>query len=162
MTRVRNIADIPQLTSKPLLSLSLDSILSVGLMMAGFDLTGGYYSPDLDLGTKLGCGEAGHAHHLAIYWAAPCVGALLADPLNQARKQLVHNLIILLHPISTQLVSWNKCQLRKKRQMLFLTKSLPLSLPPLHSSCQYTLKFRKRNFEKCKKSCLCKMNRNKM
>jgi len=86
------MSDIPQLSSKPLLSLSLDSVLGVGLVMAGFDLTGGYYSPALALGTKLGCGEAGHAQHLAVYWAAPCVGALLADPLYQTTKYIIHNL----------------------------------------------------------------------
>ena len=58
--------------------------------MAGFDLTGGYYSPALALGTKLGCGQgglAGTAEHLAVYWAAPCLGALLAQPLHRAARQ---------------------------------------------------------------------------
>ena len=58
--------------------------------MAGFDLTGGYYSPALALGTKLGCGQgglAGGAEHLAVYWVAPCLGALLARPVHAAAKQ---------------------------------------------------------------------------
>ena len=58
--------------------------------MAGFDLTGGYYSPALALGTKLGCGQgglAGGAEHLAVYWLAPCLGALLAQPVYRAAKQ---------------------------------------------------------------------------
>ena len=58
--------------------------------MAGFDLTGGYYSPALALGTKLGCGQGGlvgGAEHLAVYWVAPCLGALLAQPVYTAAKQ---------------------------------------------------------------------------
>ena len=58
-------------------------------VMAGFDLTGGYYSPALALGTKLGCGQgglAGGAEHLAVYWVAPCLGALLAQPVYREAK----------------------------------------------------------------------------
>ena len=58
--------------------------------MAGFDLTGGYYSPALALGTKLGCGQgglAGGAEHITVYWLGPCLGALLAQPVYRAAKQ---------------------------------------------------------------------------
>ena len=60
--------------------------------MAGFDLTGGYYSPALALGTKLGCGQGGvvgGAEHLAVYWLAPCLGALLAGPVYRAGEQII-------------------------------------------------------------------------
>jgi len=82
--------DIPSLATRPRLSLGLDSVLSVSLVMAGFDLTGGYYSPALALGTKLGCGQGGlvgGAEHLAVYWLAPCLGALLAQPVYRAARQ---------------------------------------------------------------------------
>ena len=41
----------------PLLGFSLNSAVAVTLVMLGFDLTGGYYSPSLALGLKLGCGQ---------------------------------------------------------------------------------------------------------
>ena len=46
-----------RLATSPLLGLSLNSAVAVLLVMLGFDLTRGYYSPSLALGLKLGCGQ---------------------------------------------------------------------------------------------------------
>jgi len=85
------LADVPQLKDKPFARTALDSAASVALVIAAFDLTGGYYNPALAMGLKLGCGPADPAHmtHLAVYWLGPCIGAYLAGPLYISAQQLV-------------------------------------------------------------------------
>jgi len=83
------LLDIPQLETRPKMTMAIDSVLGVMLVMAGFDLTGGYYSPALALGTKVGCGSGGLAKHLLIYTLGPCVGALLAEPCYQTCKNFI-------------------------------------------------------------------------
>jgi len=83
------LLDIPQLVTRPKMVMAIDSVLGVMLVMAGFDLTGGYYSPALALGTKVGCGSGGLAQHLLIYTLGPCVGALLAEPCYQTCKNMI-------------------------------------------------------------------------
>merc|ERR1719291_551171 len=46
------LAELPSTAARPQLSLGLESAAGVAAVMAGFDLTGGYYSPALALGTK--------------------------------------------------------------------------------------------------------------
>jgi len=76
------LQDSPRLQARPLTSLALDAALAVALVIAAFDLTGGYYSPVLATGIKLGCGASpDHLAHLAVYWAGPMAGTLLAPPL---------------------------------------------------------------------------------
>ena len=78
------ILDSASLSCRPRLASGLDSLVGVLLVLAGFDLTGGYYSPALALGLKAGCGEAGLPAHLAVYWLGPCLGALAASPAYSA------------------------------------------------------------------------------
>ena len=78
------LSDIASLRSRPRLASGLESLAGVLLVLAGFDLTGGYYSPALALGLKAGCGEAGLTSHLAVYWLGPCLGALAATPAYSA------------------------------------------------------------------------------
>ena len=78
------ILDSASLSCRPRLASGLDSLVGVMLVLAGFDLTGGYYSPALALGLKAGCGEAGLTSHLAVYWLGPCLGALAVQPLYTA------------------------------------------------------------------------------
>jgi len=76
------LQDSPRLQARPLTSMALDAALAVALVIAAFDLTGGYYSPVLATGIKLGCGTSpDHLVHLAVYWAGPMAGTLLAPPL---------------------------------------------------------------------------------
>ena len=84
------LADLPSTAARPQLSLGLESAAGVAAVMAGFELTGGYYSPALALGTKLGCGQESLPAHLLVYTLAPCAGALLAAPLHQAAKQMFY------------------------------------------------------------------------
>merc|ERR1719436_459906 len=78
------LSDVPSLRSRPRLATALDCMAGVLLVLAGFDLTGGYYSPALALGLKAGCGEAGLPSHLAVYWLGPCLGALAVSPVYSA------------------------------------------------------------------------------
>jgi len=80
------LSDLPQLQSKPLLVTCLDNVVGVALVIAAFDLTGGYFNPNLALGIKLGCGQGGHLQHLAVYWLGPCLGAVLAAPVYSRVK----------------------------------------------------------------------------
>ena len=73
------LSDLPSLRARPRLATALESLAGVLLVLAGFELTGGYYSPALALGLKAGCGEAGLPSHLAVYWLGPCLGALAAS-----------------------------------------------------------------------------------
>eukprot|EP00092_Neocalanus_flemingeri_P000312 GFUD01000334.1.p1 GENE.GFUD01000334.1~~GFUD01000334.1.p1 ORF type:complete len:305 (-),score=94.85 GFUD01000334.1:104-1018(-) len=80
------LSDLPQLKTKPLLITCLDNAVGVALVIAAFDLTGGYFNPALALGIKLGCGRGGHLQHMAVYWLGPCVGAIMAAPLYNGAK----------------------------------------------------------------------------
>jgi len=80
------LSDLPFLNTKPLLITMLDNVVGVALVIAAFDLTGGYFNPNLALGIKLGCGKGGHFQHLAVYWIGPCIGALVAGPLYNGIK----------------------------------------------------------------------------
>jgi len=82
------LSDLPALKGKPLLVTLLDNVVGVALVIAAFDLTGGYFNPNLALGIKLGCGKGGFFQHLAVYWIGPCVGALLAAPVYESVKNL--------------------------------------------------------------------------
>ena len=83
------LLDTPHFAQRPHLLLGLDALVAVVLVMAGFDLTGGYYSPSLALGLKYGCGEGGALQHILLYTLSPCVGALLAEPVYSAVKKQV-------------------------------------------------------------------------
>ena len=83
------LLDTPRLAQRPHLLLGLDALVAVVLVMAGFDLTGGYYSPSLALGLKYGCGEGGALQHILLYTLSPCVGALIAEPVYSAVKKQV-------------------------------------------------------------------------
>lgn len=85
------LQDLPPLSSRPLLVTCLDNAVGVALVIAAFDLTGGYYNPALAAGLKLGCGPPDPAHltHLAVYWVGPCVGALMAAPVYKYAKNIV-------------------------------------------------------------------------
>jgi len=83
------LSDIPHLKTNPLLVTLLDNIVGVALVIAAFDLTGGYFNPNLALGIKLGCGQGGHIQHLAVYWVGPCIGALIAGPVYAGVKAVV-------------------------------------------------------------------------
>jgi len=83
------LSDLPQLKTKPLLITLLDNAVGVALVIAAFDLTGGYFNPNLALGIKLGCGKGGHMQHLAVYWVGPCVGALIAAPVYKGVKAVI-------------------------------------------------------------------------
>jgi len=83
------LSDLPLLKTKPLLVTLLDNVVGVALVIAAFDLTGGYFNPNLALGIKLGCGKGGHLQHLAVYWVGPCVGALIAAPVYDRVKAVV-------------------------------------------------------------------------
>jgi len=77
-------SDSPSFKERPLLASALDSALAVGLVIAAFDITGGYFSPVLALGIKLGCGTndlTQYVSHLIVYWVGPCIAALLARPV---------------------------------------------------------------------------------
>merc|ERR1740137_464407 len=91
MTRATptTLSDLPHLKTNPLLVTLLDNVVGVALVIAAFDLTGGYFNPNLALGIKLGCGQGGHLQHLAVYWVGPCVGALLASPLYNGVKAVI-------------------------------------------------------------------------
>ena len=82
------LSDLPQLKTKPLLITCLDNVVGVALVIAAFDLTGGYFNPNLALGIKLGCGKGGHLQHLAVYWLGPCVGASIAAPVHKGVKAI--------------------------------------------------------------------------
>ena len=84
------LSDLPRLRARPRLATALEAAAGVLLVLAGFELTGGYYSPALALGTKLGCGQESLPAHLLVYTLAPCAGALLAAPLHQAAKQMFY------------------------------------------------------------------------
>jgi len=83
------LSDLPFLNTKPLLITMLDNVVGVALVIAAFDLTGGYFNPNLALGIKLGCGKGGHFQHLAVYWIGPCIGALVAGPLYNGIKSIM-------------------------------------------------------------------------
>lgn len=85
------LQDTPQLKSKPLLTTCLDAAANVAMVIAAFDLTGGYYNPALAMGLKLGCGGGDPIHlgHLSVYWVGPMVGASLAGPVYKAAWQMV-------------------------------------------------------------------------
>jgi len=83
------LSDLPFLNTKPLLITMLDNAVGVALVIAAFDLTGGYFNPNLALGIKLGCGKGGHFQHLAVYWIGPCIGALVAGPLYNGMKSIM-------------------------------------------------------------------------
>lgn len=83
------LSDLPFLNTKPLLITMLDNVVGVALVIAAFDLTGGYFNPNLALGIKLGCGKGGHFQHLAVYWIGPCIGALVAGPLYNGMKSIM-------------------------------------------------------------------------
>jgi len=77
-------SDSPSFKDRPLLASALDSALAVALVIAAFDITGGYFSPVLALGIKLGCGTNDlnqYVSHLIVYWVGPCIAALLARPI---------------------------------------------------------------------------------
>merc|ERR1719266_2574128 len=77
-------SDSPSFKDRPLLASALDSALAVALVIAAFDITGGYFSPVLALGIKLGCGTndlSQYVSHLIVYWVGPCIAALLARPI---------------------------------------------------------------------------------
>ena len=78
------LSDLPRLRARPLLATALDCLAGVLLVLAGFELTGGYYSPALALGLKAGCGESGLLSHLAVYWLGPCLGAVGVSPAYSA------------------------------------------------------------------------------
>jgi hypothetical protein len=80
------LSDLPQIKTKPLLITCLDNVVGVALVIAAFDLTGGYFNPNLALGIKLGCGQGGHLQHLTVCWVGPCVGALIAAPVYNGVK----------------------------------------------------------------------------
>merc|ERR1740137_54119 len=88
MTRATptTLSDLPHLKTNPLLVTLLDNVVGVALVIAAFDLTGGYFNPNLALGIKLGCGQGGHLQHLAVYWLGPCLGAVLAAPVYSRVK----------------------------------------------------------------------------
>jgi len=74
----------PSFKERPLLASALDSALAVALVIAAFDITGGYFSPVLALGIKLGCGTndlTQYLSHFIVYWVGPCIAALLARPI---------------------------------------------------------------------------------
>jgi len=77
-------SDSTSFKDRPLLASALDSALAVALVIAAFDITGGYFSPVLALGIKLGCGTNDlnqYVSHLIVYWVGPCIAALLARPI---------------------------------------------------------------------------------
>jgi len=80
------LSDVPKLRNHPLLVTILDNAVGVALVIAAFDLTGGYFNPALAVGIKLGCGQGGHLQHLAVYWIGPCIGAFLAGPVYSKIK----------------------------------------------------------------------------
>ena len=80
------MVDSSYLMTRPRLATGLEGLAGVLLVLAGFDLTGGYYSPALALGLKVGCGSSGLMTHLAVYWLGPCLGALVARPAYDAVK----------------------------------------------------------------------------
>jgi len=83
------LSDVPKLREHPLLVTLLDQAVGTALVIAAFDLTGGYFNPALATGIKLGCGQGGHLQHLAVYWVGPCIGALMAGPLYAGLKGLL-------------------------------------------------------------------------
>jgi len=83
------LSEVPQLKTRPLMITLLDNAVGVALVIAAFDLTGGYYNPALALGIKLGCGKGSYLQHLAVYWMGPCVGALIAAPIYNGVKAMI-------------------------------------------------------------------------
>jgi len=79
-----SLSSMATLKPRPILATALDSVVAVLLVLAAFDLTGGYYNPALATGIKLGCGTndtTQYLTHLAVYWVGPCLGTVLAAPI---------------------------------------------------------------------------------
>lgn len=57
---------------------ALDALFSTLMVVAAFDLSGGYFNPVLASSLKAGC--VGHTmfQHVAVYWLGACSGALLS------------------------------------------------------------------------------------
>lgn len=85
------LSDMVALKTRPLLTAAIDCAVAVLMVIAAFDITGGYFNPTLAVGIKLGCGTndtTQYLTHLAVYWVGPCLGTLMAAPLYHSVKAL--------------------------------------------------------------------------
>ena len=71
-----------RLTSKylgdlaPKYAAEIDSFVATSLVVAAFDLSGGYYNPVLATGLKMGCKGHTNIEFLIVYWIGASLGAI--------------------------------------------------------------------------------------
>ena len=71
-----------RLTSKylgdlaPKYASAIDSFVATSLVVAAFDLSGGYYNPVLATGLKMGCKGHTNIEFLIVYWIGASLGAI--------------------------------------------------------------------------------------
>uniref|UniRef100_A0A182J8E1 Aquaporin n=1 Tax=Anopheles atroparvus TaxID=41427 RepID=A0A182J8E1_ANOAO len=59
----------------------IDSFIGTSLVVAAFNLSGGYFNPVLATALKWGCAGNSALEHIIVYWIGSCVGAVLSVPL---------------------------------------------------------------------------------
>ncbi|XP_035788197.1 aquaporin-11 [Anopheles aquasalis] len=59
----------------------IDSFIGTSLVVAAFNLSGGYFNPVLATALKWGCAGNSALEHIIVYWIGSCVGAILSVPL---------------------------------------------------------------------------------
>ncbi|XP_055692418.1 aquaporin-11 isoform X2 [Lutzomyia longipalpis] len=70
----------------------IDSFIGTSLVVAAFNLSGGYFNPVLATALKWGCTGHTNIEHIIVYWIGACVGAVLSVPLF--KLPTVHSILV--------------------------------------------------------------------
>uniref|UniRef100_A0A1L8DF20 Aquaporin n=1 Tax=Nyssomyia neivai TaxID=330878 RepID=A0A1L8DF20_9DIPT len=70
----------------------IDSFIGTSLVVAAFNLSGGYFNPVLATALKWGCSGHTNIEHIIVYWIGACAGAVLSVPLF--KLPTIHSILV--------------------------------------------------------------------